>query len=78
MNYKNDSSFRDKIRAWDQVSGLGLFVKIVNRSITLLFLQEVPFLVFEYSSSMSATAISLTCSHCGLIYICDKVIVSSR
>ena len=34
------------------MSGLGLFLKIVNRSITLLFLQEIPFLVFEYASSM--------------------------
>ena len=60
-----------EIRAWDQVSGMELFVKIVSRSITLLFLQEVPFLVLEYASSMSATVISLTCN-------CNEVIVSSR
>ena len=34
---------RDKIRAWVQVSGMGLYVKTVfNTSITLLFSQEVP------------------------------------
>ena len=58
-----------------------LFVKIVNRSITLLFLQEVPFLVLKYASSMSATAISLTrsCqwwSHClYLLWIFDLYIM---
>ena len=36
--------------------GMELFVEIINRSITLQFLQEVPFLVFEYALSMSATA----------------------
>ena len=50
---------------------MGRFVKIVNRFITLLFLQEVPFLVFEYASSMSATAILLTGA------VCDEVNVSS-
>ena len=42
---------------WDQVPRMGLFVEIVNISVTLLFLQEVPFLVFDYALSMSATAI---------------------
>ena len=51
------SSSRDKIRVWDQVPRMGLFVEIVNISVTLLFLQEVPFLVFDYALSMSATAI---------------------
>ena len=40
---------------------VGLFVKIVNRSITLLFSQEVQSGMFGYASSVSATAISLTC-----------------
>ena len=52
-------SSRDKIRAWVQVSGMGLYVKIVcNTSITLLFSQEVPCL--NMLSGVSATAISLT------------------
>ena len=44
----------------DQVSGMGLFVKIVNRSITLLFLLEVPSRMFEYASAVSVTATPLT------------------
>ena len=52
-------SSRDKIRAWIQVSGMSLYVKIVcNSSITLLFLTRGS--VFEYASGVSATAISLT------------------
>ena len=42
----------------DEVSGMGLFVTIVNRSITLLFSQEVPSWELEYASSVSVTAIS--------------------
>ena len=54
------------------MSGKGHFVKKVNRSIILLFLGEVPFLVFEDAPSMSTTDISLDVS------LCDEVIVSSR
>ena len=71
------SSSRDIIGAWVEVPGMGHFVKIVNRSITLLFLQEASSLVFEYARSMSATAISLKYSYlwwsdCGLCerYVC--------
>ena len=38
---------------------MGIFVKIVNRSITLLFSQEVMRWMFEYASSVSVTAISV-------------------
>ena len=44
----------------DQVFGKKFFVKIVNGSITLLYLQEFPSWAFKYALPVSATAISLT------------------
>ena len=43
----------------DQAPGMRLFEKKVNRSIALPFSQEVPSLVFEYASLLSATAICI-------------------
>ena len=63
-NYKNFLHLPEIKSGPDQVSGMGLFVRIVHKSITLLFSQEVPFLVFEYASSVSATI--------SLIYGCLK------
>ena len=59
-NYKNYLHLLEIKSGPDQVPVMALFTKIVNRSITLLFLQDVPSWMSEYSSSVSATAVSLT------------------
>ena len=56
-NYKNFLHLPEIKSGPEQVSRMGLFIKVVNRSVTLLFLQDVPPSVFEYASSVSATAI---------------------
>ena len=48
-NDKNFAHFPEIKSRPSQVSGMGLFLKIVHRSITLLLSQEVPFWVFEYA-----------------------------